>query len=113
MHDSVVKDLLAVLKAERAAIQSGKFELLLGLEEQKSAQLQTLEKMSPPFDELRMIRPRLIENQQLLSAAISGIKAARDRIEALQNVRTGLNVYDKSGSMATVPMRQPAIEKKA
>lgn len=113
MHDSAVASLLKVLKAERVAIQSGKFELLLGLEEQKAAQLQILETMSPPLKELRMIRPKLIENQQLLSAAIAGVKAARDRIEALQNVRSGLSVYNESGTMATVPMRQTAIEKKA
>jgi hypothetical protein len=113
MHDSAVEMLLMTLKEERAALRSGKFERLLDLEEQKSAQLQVLERKLPPHADLHKIRTKLSENQKLFSAAISGVKAARDRIEALHNVRSGLQTYDKSGAMATVPIRQTAVEKKA
>ncbi|MCG3269118.1 flagellar protein FlgN [Yoonia sp. I 8.24] len=113
MHDSVVTSLFTTLEKERAALLSGKFHLLLALEETKSAQLQDLENRQPTTANLQAIRRGLSENQRLFAAAIAGIKSARNRIGALQNVRSGLHVYDESGAMATVAMHQPAIEKKA
>jgi hypothetical protein len=113
MHDSVVSSLLATLGAERVALQTGKFYLLPEVEESKSAQLKALEILQPTSENLHAIRTALTENQRLFAAAIAGVKSARNRIDALQNVRSGLNVYDKSGTMATVAMNQSAIEKKA
>ena len=113
MHDSAVKALLATLSAERDALLSGKFGQLLALEDTKSAQFQTLESLQPSGANVQEIRTRLAENQQLIAAAIAGIKSARKRIDALQSVRSGLNVYDKSGAMATVSMIRSALEKKA
>jgi hypothetical protein len=113
MHDSAVAVLLMTLKEEQAALRSGKFELLLDLEEQKSAQLQALEHKPPSRAELHKIRTKLSENQKLFSAAIAGVRAARERIEALHNVRSGLNTYDKSGAMSTAPLQRSAFEKKA
>ncbi|SFR51696.1 hypothetical protein SAMN04488005_2463 [Yoonia tamlensis] len=113
MHDSEITALIATLQAERAALQSGKFGQLLALENTKSAQLQALENRQPSKQSIQTIRDMLAQNQRLFAAAIAGVNAARKRIDALQTVRSGLNIYDQSGALAMVPVQQSAVEKKA
>ncbi|PRY77594.1 hypothetical protein CLV80_10577 [Yoonia maritima] len=113
MRNSVTKRLIQTLKAEKSALREASFDVLGSLEKPKSELFKELAESAPDANELRAVQLAVTENQTLLSAAIAGIGAARARIEALQNVRSGLNVYDKSGAISKMANPQPEIEKKA
>ena len=62
---------------------------------------------------LRPVREKMIDNQALLAAAIKGVAAAGERLEALHNVQKGLSVYDDSGRVELVRQHSHILEKKA
>jgi len=113
MSTNTITEILKLLKHERNALKAGDFDTLDTLAETKNRLFEDLTRNSPAPSDLRQIKVRLSENQTLFSAAIKGVAAARDRIDALQNVREGLSVYNQSGQMAKVPTSRPAVRKKA
>lgn len=56
---------------------------------------------------------RLAAMRRLSSAAIGGIVAARQRIEALRNGPAPLTTYDRSGQMAQVVAPASTIERRS
>ncbi|WP_106746746.1 hypothetical protein [Yoonia maritima] len=113
MRNPVIKRLIQILKAEKSALRRANFDVLGSLEKAKSELFKELAECTPDAKELRAVQLAVAENQTLFSAAIAGIGAARARIEALQNVRAGLNVYDKSGAIAKMANPKSEFEKKA
>jgi len=113
MTDHITESLLNLLGDERRAICSAKFDVLDTLAEQKIKMFDTLMRGKADPADLARISEQLRGNQTLFAAAIDGVKAARTRIEALHEVRVGLNVYDQSGQMAKVVTNQSGLEKKA
>lgn len=113
MSDRAAAQLLALLQEEREAIRTAAFDELEGLATKKEGMLATLLQNRPPPAEMEKIRTKMAENQTLLVAAIAGVKAARDRIDALHRVRQELSVYDRSGQLAKVTAPRPGLEKKA
>jgi hypothetical protein len=113
MPDQTSARLLVVLAKERTAIRTADFAELDLLAVQKFDLFEALPRSGTSESDLVQIKTKLIENQTLLSAAISGVAAAQDRIAALRNVREGLSVYDQSGQIAKVTTRRPGVEKKA
>ncbi|WP_394180941.1 flagellar protein FlgN [Yoonia maritima] len=113
MHETITQKLLTTLNAEKAALCSGSFDALDELSHQKYQQFEAFSATQPTGPELQKIQRLLSENQTLISAAIAGVQAARARVDALQNVRSGLSVYDQSGALARVSICRPDVEKKA
>jgi flagellar biosynthesis/type III secretory pathway chaperone len=112
MHD-LTDDMHSILDDERTALLTARYEALVPLESAKTALLAQFAQATTSQEQLVGIKKKMDENQGLLEAAIAGTQAARDRIEALRNVRQGLSVYDKSGNLAMVPSQQSVVERKA
>jgi flagellar biosynthesis/type III secretory pathway chaperone len=102
-----------VLDQERQALISADYDALATFVSQKEALLSQLEKTIPAKEELRPLRQKMDENLGLLAAAIKGVAAASARLSALQNVKSGLSVYDNAGRLEHVRTHNPALEKKA
>lgn len=113
MADTSSKELLDLLRLERLAIISGAYEQVNNLSKRKSDLLSGLRRSRNSAETLKRIAAAIEHNQVLLAAAIKGIGAARDRLNALSKVKDTLSVYDKSGQMAQVPFAKPGLEKKA
>lgn len=112
MADKSSPELLAVLNEERQMIQKGQFALLDDIVEKKAACFEQLDDQDIDPAVLKEIHTQLAENQGLLSAAIAGVAAARERLAALQHVRENLSVYDHNGQMATVATPATVMHKK-
>ncbi|WP_296426037.1 flagellar protein FlgN [Yoonia sp.] len=113
MSDTVTKQFLTLLSDERSAIRTAAFDTLTALTDPKARLFDALGRTPISPENLAAIQKKVTENQVLLSAAIAGVGAARDRLTALQNVREHLNVYDQSGHIAKVVTGLPGLEKKA
>ncbi len=113
MPDSVITQLHRALDLERQALISADFARLGGLLQQKQDLLEQLQKSPPGQAELRPIRQKMDQNQTLLSAAIKGVAAAGDRLQALYNVQNNLSVYDHSGRVELIQKHTHHLEKKA
>lgn len=113
MPDRISTQMIALLSRERTALRKADFEELASLAEEKSLLFEALPHSRATDHDLTKIKDRIDENQTLLSAAISGVAAAQDRLNAVRNVRDGLSVYDQSGQIAKVQQPRPGMEKKA
>jgi flagellar biosynthesis/type III secretory pathway chaperone len=113
MPDALIAKLEHVLAQEKLALLSAEFDALDRLAPDKAALISRLASIQPDKMALQNIAAKLDENQTLLAAAIKGVTAARERLEALHHVQKTLSVYDHSGRIEFVPNRRPALEKKA
>lgn len=92
---------------------TSEFAPLADLVMKKEWLLEQLTLSRPATEVLRPVRAKMAENQTLLAAAIKGVAAAGERLEALQQVQNNLTVYDQSGRVDLVQKRQRSLEKKA
>lgn len=113
MATDLLKQIDQLLAAEKVALMTANYDALAPLEQQKAATLAALSKKAQSEQALEKILMRIAENQALLAAAISGVAAARQRFDALNNVQNGLTVYDQFGKMEVVPAQRSVFEKKA
>ena len=113
MRESVITQLHQILDQERNALITADFSMLGSFVSQKEDLLLQMEEDSPSRNVLRPIRQKMDENLTLLAAAIKGVAAAGERLSDLQNVKTGLSVYDHAGRLELVRTHNPALEKKA
>ncbi len=113
MPHKTLTQLNQVLSQEREALLEGKYDDLPKLADAKAQLLDRLAHLNPPTAELRHLKARMDSNQDLIVAALQGVAAAKDRIEALEDVRDGLRTYDQSGQVAVVAKSARALEKKA
>ncbi len=113
MPDPLIAEFHKVLNAERQALISAQFDLLPGFYTQKEGFLTRLVQSNPHKAELRLIKASMDENQALLAAAMKGVAAARERLEALHNVQNGLSVYTDEGRVELAQRRMRTLEKKA
>ncbi|WP_341367508.1 hypothetical protein [Yoonia sp. BS5-3] len=113
MPDHVSGKMIELLDRERSAIRTADFDALGAISDEKVALFDSLATSGASRQNLAQIKRKVDENQTLLSAAISGVAAAQDRLSAVRHVREGLSIYDKSGQMAKVPTTRPGLEKKA
>jgi len=102
-----------VLDLERQALIAADFDPLGGFLQQKEKLLGQLAATRPSPDLLRPIRRKMDANQALLAAAIKGVAAAGERLEALHSVQKGLSVYDDSGRVELAQRHKHSLEKKA
>ncbi len=113
MPDRLVTQLDQVLDLEKQALISANFDPLGDLLQQKEMLLAQLAAAKPAADALRPARRKMDENQALLAAAIKGVAAAGERLEALNSVQKGLRVYDPNGRVDLAPQHNKSLEKKA
>ena len=113
MTSNTIHSLTRVLALERAAILAGNYAELSVLATQKETHLGALSTLVPKRSDMRRIKASMDENQDLLAAALRGVAAAKDRIDALQSVRDGLRTYDQSGQVTNVHKGAQSLQKKA
>ena len=113
MGDRLVQEFMEQLEMERAALRNGKFDRLEKISEKKSELLSKMTRSDLKQDDLRKVKARLIENKNLISSAMRGVSAAKDRLLAMRKVREELAVYDRDGQVFKVETLRPAVEKKA
>lgn len=113
MSDHTTAALLSLLDLERTALCGSDYSVLDDLADRKKQLIAAMAESEPHPKDVEKIRKKLSENQALLSAAIAGVKSARDRITELQKVRSGLGVYDQTGQIAQSLPASPEMEKKA
>ncbi len=102
-----------LLDHEREAILAARYDELAHIAAKKITSLERLTFDPPDHKKLKALKEKMADNQNLITAALRGIAAARDRLSALENVRDGLTTYDQSGNMSLVPTPQNRVEKKA
>lgn len=113
MGADLIADIHSILDDEKLAILHARFIALPPLEEAKISLLAELSQAKHSNATLAILKAKLDENQELLASAITGVTAARRRIDALQSVRQSLSIYDQSGKLAVVSNNYRDVEKKA
>ena len=111
MHKTTDK-LLALLAQEKKAILTGAFDQIESLATQKKLLLQKMSTVTRRQD-LQSALHAIAHNQQLLTSAISGVNAARERLAALREVRDGLHVYTPWGLQQHSQVAGKELSKKA
>ena len=92
---------------------AARYDELAEVAAKKQTCLERLSVDPPNKTAINALKERMKQNQSLITAALCGVAAARDRLNALENVRDGLTTYDQSGNMSLVPTTQNRVEKKA
>ena len=113
MQAKFLLDLRTLLADEKAALLGARYDALQSLSDAKAELLLQLSDHSLARETLEELQTAINTNQKLLSAAIKGVGAAKERLTALQDVRTGLSVYDQNGAMNVKSTARSTIEKKA
>lgn len=113
MQADPISQMDKLLAAEKLALMTADYDALASLGQLKADTLAALTRHKSSKKALARIKQRMDENQVLLAAAIGGVAAARNRIDALHNVQKGLKVYDHSGKLEIVSAKRCAVEKKA
>lgn len=113
MPDPLITQLHHILDLEKQALISADFEPLVALMQQKEEILIALAKTKVAAVRLHPIRAQMDENQVLLAAAIKGVAAAVERLDALQKVQNRLSIYDPAGRKDLVQNHRHSLEKKA
>jgi hypothetical protein len=103
MPDITAQHILDLLAQERQAIIRSEFELVDRLATEKNEVFKQIDISTLQSHDLQQINIAMSQNQILIKAAIAGITAARARIAALEDVRSGLRTYNQEGNLAHVP----------
>lgn len=102
-----------LLEVERQALLGGDFAALADIAARKEPLMQALAADRPGAEMLDRIGAKLRRNHRLLEAAMGGLRAATDRMKAIEDVQAALSTYDQSGQKADLARPIPAIERKA
>ena len=95
-----------LLDQERAAIMDGALEDMGRIASEKERVLERQELGTPDHKILDRLRRKAARNQQLLAAAIRGVKAVSARLDVLRNGPSDMNTYDRDGQRTTLSSRQ-------
>ncbi len=93
-----IDELDEILEQEREALILGNLSKLQSLLERKDALIEGLNALDElEREELANVHDKVSRNQALLDSAMQGIRAVATRMQELRRVRSGLDVYDKTG----------------
>ncbi len=113
--EATLEQVNRLLDSERKALIEGRIDQLAELAERKqelAADLERLEGLSQ--QNLREMRQKARRNERLLQSALEGIRSVTARLEALRQVREGLETYDSSGNKTRITsFRDARMEKRA
>lgn len=99
----LINTLDQVLEAERAALISGKLELLKDMAEQKEALIGALNSAEIDDDvPIKRLELKVKRNQDLLNNALEGIRKVARRMAAFRRVQASLETYDRNGKKRVV-----------
>ncbi len=112
MHKARFTNAMKLLDEERAALRAGHLAKVAELTSQKVELVQDLSALRLSAGQARKLRDSADHNAKLLEAALSGMRAAQERLTALRAVRSGLNIYDSKGSKQTVARSNGGMEHK-
>ncbi len=113
MARDTLNELLSILAEERQALLCARYDALPAIAVAKDLCLQELSRMPFAKSALFDVKKKVDENQNLITAALRGVDAARKRIAALEDVRDVLTTYGPSGKVSVMPNAKNTIEKKA
>lgn len=103
-----------LLDKERAAILDGALEDMGRIASEKERVLERRELTAPDQKALDRVRRKAARNQQLLAAAIRGVRAVTARLDVLRNGPSDMNTYDRTGQRATLGSRhQGALHRRS
>lgn len=102
-----------LLKRERAAILAGDIDKLAGFAPEKEHLLSRLRTPEEQPLALEKLRQQADQNRQLLAASAKGIRAARQRLEALISGQSELRTYTPEGRAQDLSKRGSRLERKA
>lgn len=94
-----------LLDKERAAILSGSLESMGRIAVEKERILDGNNLTAPNQGVLNKLRRKAARNQQLLSAAIRGVRAVSSRLDILRNGPGEMNTYNHKGQSTTLNSR--------
>lgn len=106
-----VRELIDLLNVERAALVRADFLTVAKNAAQKESLLSGLHGATVPAPRLQKLRSALEQNQVLFTAAVAGINAAKNRIQTLNDVRSGLRTYDQAGQISRVEGQISGVNK--
>ncbi|MBK5946553.1 hypothetical protein CCR83_08950 [Rhodobacter veldkampii DSM 11550] len=109
--DGAVLHLAQLLDTERKLIRSGQLGMLADIVAQKEYLVAILSLAGA--EKLAMLSNHLHENQQLLAAAIKGLRAARQRVEMIHRASHSLDSYDSQGRARSIGPACSSIERRA
>ena len=106
--------LLALLEAERRAIMSGEFGALSGQASQKEELFDSIAaEIAPDPRRLHLLAARVKRNQELLQAAMAGVRDVQLRMAELNAAQSTLNTYDRTGQPSQISRHHGKLEHKA
>jgi hypothetical protein len=91
-----------LLEKERTAILAGALKDMGKIANEKERLLNTHELTAPNQNVLDQLHKKADRNQQLLAAAIQGVRAVTTRLGALRKGQSALNTYNKNGQKAVL-----------
>ena len=111
----LMDDLDDLLEAERKALLCGDLQKLTGLFKRKEALVDALNAIEHlEGDELRLLDVKIKRNQELLNAALEGIRKVAKRMAAFRRVRASLETYDATGAKKIIDIDPgTSLEKRA
>lgn len=113
MRNPTVQSLLELLDREHVILKAGHLARLAELVDEKLELETALRTAQPTYEDLEILRAKAACNVDLLAAAIRGVKAARDRIASVSEVRDLLSVYGPKGEIQRVAIGPGGLEQKA
>jgi len=98
----IIDTLEDLIDKERAAILAGALDEVsrLSIEKEQVMGQQALAACNP--ETLDRLRKKTARNQQLLTAAIRGVRSVMSRLNILRNGPGEMNTYDQSGQRTTL-----------
>ena len=94
-----------LLDKERAAILNGALEDMGRIAGEKERVLDNHNMTVPDQRTLDRVRRKVTRNQQLLTAAMRGVRAVASRLDVLRNGPGEMNTYDRTGQRKTLSSR--------
>lgn len=107
----------SLLQVERHMIKDGNFGALASLAATKDGLMRELleaPQVKPLSPEIfARVRAMAERNQQLIQAALKGIRAAQKRLDHIQRASKSLQSYDRLGRHKTIGASTSSIERRA
>jgi len=103
-----ISQLIYILKSETKLLKSGRIDGLDKILREKSERMKELETLTATLNsrqnfihiapQMEKLKRMAEENGIMLKSVMTGLRAARDRLLALQNQEAKIGAYDKAGT---------------
>lgn len=92
-----------LLEAERRALLNGDLDAMGRLSAPKEALLEQISaSQDAPLEAAQDIVAKVVRNQELIDAALTGIRRVVAEVEALQRIRSNLQTYTREGKKVEI-----------